>query len=832
MAEEPLLTAAARIADGDLIDWGSVTSTLRSDDDKAIAEELAALQQIAVGHRQLHQLLPVSSDTPPHLMPDRARWGHLDLLNVVGRGSYGMVYRAWDTRLERLVALKLFHGASDPETVMREGRMLARVRHENVVTIYGADVIDGVAGIWMELIHGRTLDHIVKHDGPLEPLDAASVGADVACALGAVHDAALLHCDVKAQNVVREENGRVVLMDLGAGRLAPEARDLDEKISDIAGTPRYMAPELFKAGTTATRETDIYSLGVLVYYLVSGKYPVDGKTFGELKRAHEARQSVPLADARRGLPTSLTATVARALDRDPAQRPTSAADVQTALSAVTSAAPTVRSPQYWLVAAAVAAAAVIGLAQFVWQRTPSPASPPSIRSIAVLPIRNLTGDASKQYVADGLTEVLISNLARVRTLRVPSYAAIGTLRGGDVPGADTAKRLGVQLMLAGSISQAGDDMRLNVTLVDDQGTAVWGDEITRAAAGMLSAQADLNRRLLHHLALDGADSPHLVRMSAMNAGAQDAYLRALSLRVTSPSAQQEAARSFREAVELDPGLADGWAQLSLIESMFAERADLSDRARGRALARELAERALTLDSTEPNAYAALGTLQFYTEWNFAAAEHNLRTAVELSPTAAFARSQYAMLLSALGRFPEAVRTAEEGAQLEPTVALRTTALGTVYYYAHDYERASDQMRRALSITPDFGVAHFGLGRIASAQGRHDVAIAEIERALAQSRISPWLVELARTYAAAGRHADAQRTLAEVAARQRAGDRVSSDNFAYIAIAEGRTDDAFEMLKAAVDRREAATLWLAVDPRTDPIRDDPRFNKLLSQAGLR
>ena len=168
-------------------------------------------------------------------MPDRARWGHLDLLNIVGRGSYGMVYRAWDTRLERLVALKLFHGASDPGKVMQEGRMLARIRHENVVSVYGADVVDGVAGIWMELVHGKTLDSIIKASGPLPAREAAAVGADVARALGAVHAAGLLHCDVKAQNVVRESGGRVVLMDFGAGRLVPEALDDGEPIGGRGG---------------------------------------------------------------------------------------------------------------------------------------------------------------------------------------------------------------------------------------------------------------------------------------------------------------------------------------------------------------------------------------------------------------------------------------------------------------------------------------------------------------------------------------------------------------------------------------------------------------------
>jgi len=336
VADSPLIDAASRIADGEGVDWLAITSTLHDDESRAVADELAIVQQIANGHRQLHQLLPVPTDTPAHLMPDRARWGHLDLLNVVGRGSYGIVYRAWDTRLERLVALKLFHGASNPDSVMQEGRMLARVRHENVVSVYGADMIDGVAGIWMELVHGETLDRIIRKTGPLSPREAASVGADVARALSAVHAAGLLHCDIKAQNVVRESSGRVVLMDMGASRLVPELRDMDQPLTDVAGTPRYMAPELFGPGETPTKSTDVYSLGILIYYLVTGEFPVDGKTLGELKRAHEAKKGRTVQSVRANLPKPLTDIVMRAIDRDPVVRPSAATDLQTVLRVVAS----------------------------------------------------------------------------------------------------------------------------------------------------------------------------------------------------------------------------------------------------------------------------------------------------------------------------------------------------------------------------------------------------------------------------------------------------------------------------------------------------------------
>lgn len=509
MGDDALINAAGRIADGEQVDWASITSSLPSESERQLAEELAVVAQIAAGHRQLHQLLPVAPETPASLVPDRARWGHLDLLNIVGRGSYGVVYRAWDTRLERLVALKLFHGASNPDAVMEEGRMLARVRHENVVAVYGADLIEGVAGIWMELVHGRTLDNIVKSNGPLSAQDAAAVGMDIAKALAAVHAAGLLHCDVKSQNVVRESGGRVVLMDFGAGSLAPEMRDEDQRF-DVAGTPRYMAPELFASGATATRASDIYSLGVLLYFAVSGKYPLAGNTLGELRRAHEAQQFRPLRELHPSLPPALLDVVARATERDPAQRLESAAAIQSMLAPV--AAEPIRGKQTtrhfgrW---AALSALGVVVLAMLVaWLVGSTRPAAPGANSLAVLPIRNLTGDPGKQYLADGLSEALISQLAGIPGLDVASSARTATVRGATEFERDIAERLGVRLLLTGSIVQADNRVRINVMLNDPRsGRTIAGTEIASTQDDVLTARSEIAKWVAARLGLSLPPNP-------------------------------------------------------------------------------------------------------------------------------------------------------------------------------------------------------------------------------------------------------------------------------------------------------------------------------------
>ena len=833
MADDTLLSAAGRIADGEHVDWASITSSLPSDDQRAVADELAVLAHIAAGHRQLHQLLPVAADTPPNLMPDRARWGHLDLLNIVGRGSYGTVYRAWDTRLERLVALKLFHGASHPDSVMQEGRMLARVRHEHVVTVYGADMIDGVAGLWMELVHGDTLDELVKTRGAMSALEAAAMGADVAAALGAVHAAGLLHCDIKAQNVVQESSGRVVLMDLGAGQVVPEAKDSDQ-LSDVAGTPRYMAPELFQAGATATKATDIYSFGVLLYYLVSGSFPVDGKSLGELKQAHHDRRANTLDSARPGLPPALLDLVSRAIDRDPAGRPASAADVQSALAAIAApmaaAASTPRSVGWW-----AAGAAAVGLLAIVIARplfTPAAPPAPEVRSIAVLPIKNLTGDPSKAYIADGLTEVLISNLARIRSLRVPSFAAVAPLRDSERSPGDTAKKLGVQLLLAGSITQADSRVRFSVHLVDATGAAIWGEEIDRDAPGVLSAQAQIARHVAERLALDGSDVVKSAQsQERLKPLAQDAYLKALALVSGGPTRQLESVRFYREAVEIEPAFAAAWAGLSLAEGIFTEASVDADRSARAKVVKQFAEHAIALDPELSMGYAALASEQFYYEWDFTAAERTFKKALELDPSNAFARQRLAMLFAALGRFDEATRLGREARELEPALPQQSTSLGILYYYQRDFDRAIAEMRHALDLLPGFPVAHFGLGRIYLALGRPAEAVSEFELAVAAERVPTFLVELALAYTVAQRVGDAARVLAEIVDRQKQGQGVNLDRLAYIAIADGRFEDAFKLLEEARQQRMVNMLWIAVDPRVDPIRSDPRFQRLVRQMNL-
>lgn len=338
------------ILDGSPIDWQSAGSSGAA----RFLEEYRALARLAAVHRATSAHLGAATG---HL----GQWGPLRLLEQIGEGAFGDVFRAWDTRLDREVALKLLRHDQAVETdaestVITEASLLARVRHPNVVSVFGAERIDGRVGIWTEFVHGGTLAEPVQARGRLDASEAVSIGLDLCDALSAVHGAGLVHGDVKAQNVLREPAGRIVLVDLGTGHELRQMRAAEAR--QLGGTPLYMAPELWKS-SEPTPSSDLYSVGVLLYYMVTGTYPVRGATAAEVRDAHEAGRRVRLPDERPDLPHAFAATVERALDPDPARRFATANEFRSALSRVAAGMSHGRRTG---IALTVTTAAVVGIA--------------------------------------------------------------------------------------------------------------------------------------------------------------------------------------------------------------------------------------------------------------------------------------------------------------------------------------------------------------------------------------------------------------------------------------------------------------------------------------
>jgi hypothetical protein len=363
-----LLSAAESIADGTEVLWAKLLDDAGMD--AGVAQALQAIGKIAAFHRSVSstETKPIEGAAAPGSIET---WGHLTLLGKIDEGAFGSVYRARDPNLQIDVALKLVTNREgheiDVARALKEARLLARVRHPNVVQVYGADIVDGRVGIWMELIHGRTLASLISANGPLGAREAALVGVDLCQALAAVHAANLIHGDVKTRNVMREAGGRIVLMDFGT------SKDLGIQPSqasgvDLAGTPLYLAPEVFR-GETRSRVTDIYSLGVLLFHLVSTFYPVNGSTQADVEDAHKRGARVRLRDVRPDLPPRFIEAIEQAIAPVPADRFQSVAAFESALlRSLERPEPRVqRARRYWLIAAvsAVAVAAVAGARYWV-----------------------------------------------------------------------------------------------------------------------------------------------------------------------------------------------------------------------------------------------------------------------------------------------------------------------------------------------------------------------------------------------------------------------------------------------------------------------------------
>lgn len=316
-----LIKLAAAITDRSSPDWEAAASTATTRKQRQLVEELRIVANLAAVHLGLGVRASEDMSRVPRGHP--TNWGPLEIRGEIGRGHFGTVYLAWDAALERRVALKLLRETGGAAEIIREGRLLARVRHPNVVTVYGVDQFDDSVGLWMEFVDGLTLSRVLATNGVLGPREAALIGVELCGAVAAVHKAGLLHRDIKAQNLIREGTGRIVLMDFGAG----EVRADRSPTGSITGTPLYLAPEIF-AGAPATIASDIYSMGVLLFHLVTGRYPVEGQTMEQIEAAHARQNRQQLAPLRPDLLSGFVRVVERALERDPADRYRSSDDMQ------------------------------------------------------------------------------------------------------------------------------------------------------------------------------------------------------------------------------------------------------------------------------------------------------------------------------------------------------------------------------------------------------------------------------------------------------------------------------------------------------------------------
>ncbi len=850
--EDRLRALVAAVADGTPVDWQRAESGAQTDEERAVIRQLrliATLSEVSRSDEGTHTVDAAgapSRSQPPAPMPDQ--WGPLQLRELVGSGGYGTVYRAWDPQLAREVALKLLNAdrAADStfeQSVIAEGRRLARLRHPNVIGVYGADTHDGRVGFWMEFLEGQTLKQWFDTHGPMSSREATLIGIDVCRALAAVHAVGLVHRDVKAQNVMRAAGGRTVLMDFGTGVETGA-------IARLAGTPLYMAPEML-AGGPATPKSDLYSVGALLFYLVSGEFPVTGSSFAHIKAAHAAGSRRTVRDVRPDLSAAFVKVVDRALSPDPAARPPTAGALEAELAAslelpVETTPPPVPMPGpermgrrsgYTLMGIAASAALVgalwaSGTLPWVGGRSREAITASRVRSLAVLPLENLSGEG-QDYFSDGMTDLLTTNLSKLGALRVIARGSVMRYKGSHDAPHEIASALDVDALIQGSVLRDGNRIRVTAQLVSgiDQST-LWAETYDRDIRDAFTLQSDLARDIASGINLSLTPKEQQgIRASAnapRNTQAQEEYLKGwTALEPRNSTAVADALRHFENAVRIDPQYAQAYSSIAFAYSIEATLATLSgDEAYMRA--REAAMRALDLDSSESAAYYALGLVQFNHDWDWAAAASSFQHAIDLDPGNADAHSQYGEFLTAQGRFPEALAEMRRAREIDPMNHDRRSRVAMVLFYMGQYPEAEAELGQILAISRNMGVAKFMLGRVYAAEGRNADALAMFSEPDAPKE-GRFLCERARVLVLAGRTREARQLLHNIEATPESERILDAISIIYVAL--GERDTAFALLNRAIDSRLPNAVWIKADPRFAPLHADPRFAVLLRRIGL-
>jgi serine/threonine protein kinase/Tfp pilus assembly protein PilF len=743
---------------------------------------------------------------------------HYRILEPLGTGGMGEVYLARDEHLDRDVAVKVLQRGmlADPaarERFRREARVLARLSHPGVATIYDFDTQDSLDFLVMEYVPGGTISTRLAA-GPFSVPDVLKVGAAIADALEEAHRRGFLHRDLKPGNVVLTAEGAPKILDFGlAGLLHASAAQATEltQAGTILGSLPYMAPEQLRGDPTDLR-SDVWSLGALLYEMAAGR-----RAFGKERPEalmFEILHSMPrpLRTVRPEAPPALERLIESCLDKDRAGRPGSAGDVARGLRAVSSGAPMESAARL---------------------EPSTEIARDSIRSLAVLPFDNVSRDPAQEWFADGMTEALIADLARLQGLRVISRTSAMKYKGASRSLPEIGHELGVDAILEGSALLVGPRVRITVRLVSARtDETLWSERYDDKLEDVLDVQSKVAEAIAKEieLHLSPREVKRLAQRQTFKPEAHLEYLKGLhTMAAFSPQAVEVSLRHFRRALEIDPSYAPAWAGIADAHSIRAQRG-MAPPAQAVQEAEDAALKALSLDDSVANAHAVLGAIRLQ-QLDFAGAIRELKRTVEINPGLADAYPVLGRVLYCTEQHTDAQAAMLEALRLDPMSMIIHTSVGDAYYYAREFERSLVYYRKAIELDPRFDGAHTDLARALEAVGRFDEAFREYEEGrLLSGGVAGPSFGLAHLAASRGDTAEARRMLAELT-EARSRRVVSAWGIAALHASLGDVEEAFTWLETAVKERATGLAFLRVHPRLDPIRKDPRYGELVRRLGL-
>ena len=801
---------------------------------------------------------------------------HYRLLEKIGEGGMGVIWKALDTRLSRHAALKVLPPelTADPERrrrLLREARTAAAVTHPNIATIYEVGEFEGTTYIAMELVEGRTLRSVMG-GRPMPIQEALGLAAGIAEGLARAHQAGIVHRDLKPDNIIIGAGGHPKILDFGLAKLVEQQREIllsqasqQETVTGdltregtILGTPAYMSPEQVRGEEVDVR-SDIFSFGVMLYEMVTGRVPFKRQNRIETLAAILNEPAVAASRLNGQVPARLDEVLEKCLDKDRRDRYQSCQDIAVDLrrlgrepesgpsrsyagsqAASPAAAATRSATRRWMGWTAGAlllltGAAVVGLVRS--QRgadsgagADQPASEPTaargtkIASIAVLPFVNMSGDKDNEYFSDGMAEELLNALAKNPSLRVAARTSSFSFKGKEVDIAEIGRRLNVASIVEGSVRKQGDQVRITVQLISAaDGYHIWSETYDRRLEKIFEVQDDIVRSVMTSLQASLPDAG----TAAQRTGDIEAYN--LRLRAdfywwrANPGDYEKARDLYKQALALEPDNGRAWVMLGWTYIQMVGWGTLSPE-EGRRLARDATEQALALDDFKAGAHAQLGWQKMFYDWDWTGAEAELNKARALDPRDIAVFLTTAQLASVQGRLGDASELMRQYLEIDPLNQLALVSSVSYFLAQGRLDEALATARVLLDLDPKREGVHATVGGVLLAQKKTDAALQEILQETSQpSR----LYGLVLVYHVLGRKADSDGALAEYAKLK----GVSAYGIACLHSVRGEVDEAFAWLDRAYAKRDSNLIWLKIDLDLANLRGDPRWPPLLKKMRL-